>query len=301
MKARPDRNLPAKLLLLSLVLQLVVAVNAPAAGDMEEILPPISCGAGWRMEGKQLFYDQETLSDRIDGEAELYLPYGFDRLAAARYASPKSPGSGMDVEIFRMGSLLDAFGMYANYRQKDGRVLRFGADASLSPPQLYFYQGRHFVHIEVTGSGHADPEALAACGQAVASRLPGKNYQPAELSVFDRPEVVQASVRYLPESLLGYDFLNKGIIADAVAAGGNLRIFRLLRTTAASAATAFDRYSSQLAKRKLETGGQGALFLEGTDPLYGPVIVLKKNDCLAGALKFDSDKGIRALLESVCR
>ena len=89
---------------------------------MEELLPPLSCGTGWKIEGKPAFYDRDTLSDRINGEAELYFPYGFDRMAAARYASEKLPGAGMDVEIYRMGSLLDAFGMYANYRQKEGRT-----------------------------------------------------------------------------------------------------------------------------------------------------------------------------------
>ena len=73
-----------------------------------------------KLTGKPVYYDRDTLSDRIDGEAELYFPYGFDRMAAARYVSEKSPGTGVDVEIYRMGSLLDAFGIYANYRQNGG-------------------------------------------------------------------------------------------------------------------------------------------------------------------------------------
>ncbi|HEX7553888.1 MAG TPA: DUF6599 family protein, partial [Geothrix sp.] len=195
---------------------------------MEEFLPPVSCGAVWRIEGKPLFYDRETLSDRIDGEAELYFPYGFDRMAAARYASEKSPGAGMDVEIYRMGSSLDAFGMYANYRQKEGRRLAVAAESNLSGSQLFLYQGRYFVHIQETGSESADPDALAECGRAVASRLPGTGNRPPELAVFDRPETVKGTERYLPQSLLGYDFLNRGIMTDAVVEGMDLQIFLLL-------------------------------------------------------------------------
>ena len=288
-------------LLLALLLLFHVPLGTLAAGDMEGLIPPISCGAGWEIEGKPLFYDRDTLSDRIDGEAELYFPYGFDRMTAARYASQKSPGAGMDIEIYRMGSLLDAFGIYANYRRNDSRARTVGAESNLSSSQLFFYQGRHFVHIQVTGSDDAVPDALAECGRAVASRLPGNKNRPPELSVFDRPEVVKASERYLPQSLLGYDFLNKGIMADAVVEGANLRIFLLLGETAESASAAFDRYRSQLNRGKIESGRENTAFLEGVDPLYGPVIVLRKGGCLAGAMKFSGKKGIRALLESVCR
>jgi len=290
-----------KPLLAALLLLLTVPFSTRAAGDREELLPPLSCGAGWKIEGKPVFYDRETLSDRINGEAELYFPFGFDRMAAARYVPEKNTGAGMDVEIYRMGSLLDAFGMYANYRQKNGRPLAVGAESTLSATQLFLYQGRHFVHIQVTGTASAIPDTLAECGRAVALRLPGSNNRPPELSVFDRREVIKGTERYLSQSLLGYDFLNRGIMADAVVEGTSLQIFILLGTTAETASTVFDRYRSQLVQGKVEPWGERAAFLEGVDPLYGPVIVLRKDTCLAGALKFSGNKGIRALLESVCR
>lgn len=288
-------------LLLAVFLLLPVPYCSLAAVDMEGLLPPASCGTGWTIVGKPAFYDRENLSDRINGEAELFLPYGFDRMAAARYSPERKPDSGMDVEIYRMGSPLDAFGMFANYRQKEGRALPVGTEANLSASQLFLYQGRHFVHIQVTGSATAEADSLADCARTVASRLPGTTARPPELAVFNRPEVLAGTERYLPQSLLGYDFLNRGIMADAVVAGANLQIFLLLGTTRESAAVAFEGYRSQLDQAKIESVGGRAAFLEGLDPLYGPLIVLRKDGCLAGALKFGKDKGIRALLESVCR
>lgn len=290
-----------KPLLLTLLLLLPFPLSIAAAGDMEDLLPPISCGAGWKIEGKPVFYDRDTLSDRINGEAELYFPYGFDRMAAARYASEKNRAAGMDVEIYRMGSPLDSFGMYANYRQKDGRPQDVGAESNLSGSQLFLYQGRHFLHIQMTGTDAANPDALIECGRTAASRLPGTRNRPPELSLFDRPETVKGTERYLPLSLLGYDFLNRGLMTDAVVEGTNLRIFLLLNATAESASAAFESYRTQLAQAKIESLGKSATFLEGVDPLYGRVIVLRKGKCLAGALKFNSEKGIRSLLESLCK
>jgi hypothetical protein len=132
--------------------------------------------------------------------------------------------------------------------------------------------------------------------------LSGDRKRPAELAVFDRPEVLKGTGRYLPQSLLGYDFLNKGFMAEAVLEGTNLQIFLLSGATAESASTAFDRYRAQLGKGKVEPGGKGEVFLEGNDQLYGPVMLLRKGNCLAGALKFSGNrKGIRSLLESLCR
>ncbi|HLO25366.1 MAG TPA: DUF6599 family protein [Geobacteraceae bacterium] len=301
MSAKRFMAQPLRPLLLALLFLLNVPLSAVSAADMEDLLPPVSCGAGRKIEGKPLFYDRDTLSDRIDGEAELYFPYGFDRMAAARYASEKNPGTGIDVEIYRMGSLLDAFGMYANYRQKDGRSLTVGAESSLSGSQLFLYQGRYFVHIQATGIDAPDPDALTECARTVVAQMPGNGNRPPELAVFDRSEVVKGTERYLPQSLLGYDFLNKGIMTDALVEGANLQIFLLLGTTAESSSAAFDRYRSQLTQWKIEQGDKSTAFLEGVDPLYGPVIVLKKGDCLTGALRFSGKKGIRFLLENICK
>ena len=287
-------------LLLALLLLLPVPGRVLAADAPSGLLPDVSCAPGWSLEGKAVLYDKETLSDRIDGEAELYFPYGFQRLSAGRYASAKTPGAGLDVELYLLGSPLDAFGMYANYRQKEGRTQGIGAESNLADSQLFFYQGRYFVHLQITGTDSGDPAALAACGRAVAARLPGEGSRPPQLAILDRPDLVTGSERYLPESLLGYDFLNRGLMADAVVAGARFQVFCLVGSTAESASAALQRYRSQLTVGNVESSGKDLQFLEGVDPLYGPVAVLRKGPCLAGALKFSDRKGIRGFLESFC-
>ena len=300
---KPNRPATGPLagLLLALLLLLPFPCRLQAADAATELLPPDSCAPGWKVQGRPVLYDRETLSERIDGEAELYFPYGFERLTAGRYDSAKTPGAGMDVELYAMGSELDAYGMYANYRQKEGSAPGVGAESNLAGSQLYFYLGRYFVHFQITGSDAADPAALVQCGRTVAARLPGPASRPSVLSALDRPEFVKGSERYLPESLLGYDFLNRGLMADAVVQGANLQVFLLLGTTPQSATTAFERYRSQLTGGKVEGVAKEAQVLEGVDPLYGPVVVLKKGPCLAGALKFSTNKGVRGFLETLCR
>ena len=62
-------------LLLALLLILHLPFSKVEAGEMENLLPPISCGTGWKIEGKPALYDRETLSDRIPFDVEQLIPH----------------------------------------------------------------------------------------------------------------------------------------------------------------------------------------------------------------------------------
>ncbi len=247
---------------LVLALLCLISLSSVAVAEKGGVTLPDTCGSGWQIDGKPVKYDRDTLSERINGEAELYFPYGFDGMDAARYLFGKKAAEGVDVELYRLGSPLDAFGIYANYRQKEGRTLDIGTEANLSGAQIFFYQGRYFVHIQLTGTDSVDSNILSECARKVAALLPAERQRPPELKVLDRPEAVKGSERYLPESLLGYDFLGKGIMTDVVVAGVNFQIFLLLDKTNVSAAAVLDRYRSQLVNAKLEVQRKKNFFLK---------------------------------------
>ena len=71
-----------------LSLALLSAGCATTAGDeeSESLLPSPGFAEGWAMDGGVDSYGPETLFDYINGEAELYYPYGFEELETATYA-----------------------------------------------------------------------------------------------------------------------------------------------------------------------------------------------------------------------
>ena len=95
---------------------LLVALPLGAAEKAVETILPRACADGWVREGQVSVYTSENLYKYIDGEAELYMPYGFQRAATVMYVKPGSKEGGLVVNVFEMGSLLDAFGIYGNYR-----------------------------------------------------------------------------------------------------------------------------------------------------------------------------------------
>ena len=144
-----------------------------------EAFLPASCAPGWAMDGTVATYTPENLYKYIDGEAELYMPYGFRKAATVLYAKPDTKDIGIVVNIFEMGSLLDAFGIYANFRSPTLEQIKVGAEGFLDESQLMFYQDRYFVQIEASGAVTQEGPLFLSCAETISRNLPdGKGKTP---------------------------------------------------------------------------------------------------------------------------
>jgi hypothetical protein len=275
-----------------------IAADSP----IDKILPAPVCGEGWVMDGKVTLYDRDNLFERINGESELYVPYGFDRLASARYASAKEPQTGFDADVYRMGSLLDAFGIYANYRKREDAEVKIGAGGTLSESQLFFYQDRYLVRLQATGPKPPEQDAFLACARAIARNLPAGTGRPRELELFAVPAVVPKSERYNASSLLGYDFFRRGLMADALLGGEQVQLFLVPEDSREAARTAFVRYRDYLKSSGKElqvTEAPDRASLQGVDPLYGRVIAVQTGRFVIGAVRFTDTAAVQRLVEQL--
>ena len=182
-----------------------------ADSSMANILPAGGCSEDWVMKDKANLFNRDTLFDHINGEAELYFPYGFEVLATATYINRENPEMWIVADVYKMGSLLDAFGIYSNYRKTNASWVTIGAEGFVSSSQLMFYQDRYFVRIQVTGTTKLKQDTFLACGRAVSQNLPLNAGIPKELQILRIPEIVLKSERYIAKSLLGYAFFHHGI------------------------------------------------------------------------------------------
>ncbi len=254
---------------------------------IEKVLPAPACAEGWVLEDKVTLYTRDTLFDRIDGEAELYFPYGFEVLASARYANAKNPRLAVEVDVYQMGSLLDAFGMYANYRRTDDAMVDTGAGGFVTPSQLLFYQDRYFVRLQASGTMILEKDVFLACARAVSRNLPHNAGKPGDLEAFMIPAVVPGSERYIARSLLGYAFLRRGLIAGAVAEGEQLKVFLVPEDSPEAARKSFDQYASYLQTSRKDMNvveTSDGISLTAVDPLYGRVFVRHSGRYVVGAL-----------------
>lgn len=290
------------------VITLIVLALSPVSSALaaestsEKFLPTPVCAEGWAMDGKVTLFDKESLFDRINGESELYFPYGFEQLAYARYESKQNPKVAIDADIYTMGSLLDAFGMFANYRKKNDADADLGGQGTVSSSQVFFYQDRYFVRLQVTGATSAPQDALLACARSIARKLPQGSTRPRELDALQVSALVKRSERYIAQSLLGYEFFHKGMIADVMLGSEQAQLFLVAESTDAAAAAVLDTYQAYLKKSGADAAiakAQGRALLEAVDPLYGKVVVEQSGRYVIGIVRVKDSAAAKQLIGQV--
>jgi hypothetical protein len=294
----------ASAILCVFVLTMSTPVSVFAAEDsIKNILPTPGFTPDWVIQDRVTLYNRDTLFDHINGEAELYFPYGFDMLSTATYLNKKDPEVWVVVDVYRMDSLLNAFGIYSNYRKADAAGVVIGAEGFVSSSQLMFYQDRYFVRIQVTGAASLEQDLFIACGRTVSRNLPPNAGRPTELEVLSgMPGVVTKSERYLAQSLLGYAFFRRGIIADAMLGGGRVQVFVVFENSTDAARKAFDDYRSYLKAEGQEvnvTGTTDRISLTAVDPLYRGVFVEQAGPYLIGAIRMKEASIGKPIVEKI--
>jgi hypothetical protein len=253
--------------------------------SLEKMLPSAGFSKGWSLDGKATTYTKETLYTYINGEAELYLPYGFSTLISALYAKRGDPGAALVVDIFQMGSMIDAFGIYSYYRDTDTEKIKVGSDGFIDESQLMFYKDRYFVRLSASGD-NPEREVFISCAEAIAKKSPGNAVPPDELALLKVPGIVPGSERYTARSVLGYAFFKKGLTADGALSGRPIKAFVILDKSVKDATETFNKYFTYLkekgGKPQLNKGTKGAVTLVGKDPLYKGVLVRRSGKYVFG-------------------
>ncbi|MGP8154746.1 MAG: DUF6599 family protein [Smithella sp.] len=284
---------------------LIMMMSDPArAADpaIKDVFSGQSFSEEWTIGGPIEFYDRDTLFNHIDGEAELYLPYGFDVLATANYINKKNPDLSIVADVYRMASLLDAFGIYSNYRKTSNMWITIGAEGFVSPSQLMFYQDRYFIRLQVSGETSLPKDILLACARAISRNLPAGAGQPKELDILKIPALVPKSERYLAQSLLGYIFFRKGMIADAAVQNEKMQIFAIHADTPADTRKTFDQYYAYLKSETQSiqlTGKADQRLLVAVDPLYGGVLAQQSGRYIIGAIRVKNNSLARQFIEQM--
>jgi hypothetical protein len=259
--------------------------NSCASAELEKMLPSTGFSKGWAMNGKSTTYTKETLYTYIDGEAELYMPYGFSTLVSVLYTKQGDSGAALVVDIFQMGSIIDAFGIYSYYRNPDAEKISIGGGGFIDESQLMFYKDRYFVRLSASGD-NPEGDVFISCAQAVANKIPGKSAPPDELALLKVPGIVSGTEKYTAQSVLGYAFFKKGLTADGALSGQPIKAFIILDKSVKDATETFNKYFSYLkekgGKPQLNKGTKGAVTLVGRDPLYKGVLVRRSGGYVFG-------------------
>jgi hypothetical protein len=154
-------------------------------------LPPVQPGIA--LQGQREHHvGSKALFNYMDGGAERYLAYGFSDLGVQNYTQGEATAV---VEIYRMGSPADAFGIYAGSAR--GEHPDVGATATLAPGMLSFFKDRYYVRVVALSDPSTSNDLIRILAKATSSRMPGVSVAPAEVQLLPK-DPLEGSLRYLP-------------------------------------------------------------------------------------------------------
>lgn len=288
--------IPAIPILCLFLLSLVLTFPVLAEDQEKGILPASGFSPGWALAGPIKKFTGEDLFEYINGEAELYLQFGFKILTAGLYLKDGHQNLGLAADVYEMGSDLEAFGIYANYRKPEADPGKVGTEGFVSPSQLMFCQGRYFVQLNASGDARQDRAVFLNLAGMISRNLPVSSQSPPELTLLKIPALIPQTEKYIPQSVLGYPFFKKGLTAQARLDGRPVRIFVLLEDSTEGARHAAQAYEKALKEKGLalkKESESSADVLCGRDPLYGGVCLRPVGKYVLGVVDLlDPDQGL---------
>ncbi|HOZ48532.1 MAG TPA: hypothetical protein PLO37_15210 [Candidatus Hydrogenedentes bacterium] len=232
--------------LMTMAVAAVLLVACRVRADDSDLVPPERIG-NWSRIGEIVTYTKDNLFDLIDGEAELYLPYGFSDVAVITYASDEASDERIDVEIYQMGSPLDAFGIYSRYREPDDDIRSIGVEGVVGSTAAAFCKGHFFVKLRFNVA-RKNKEGLLAVAEGIEQALAADAMRPPLLAVTDIPEKMAHSECYYATGVMDYAFFPRGISALANVFDAQLTAFVVFCGSPTHAEKARDAYEEHLAQ-----------------------------------------------------
>lgn len=146
---------------------------------------------GWRIEGESKIYTRDNLYEYIDGGAELFLSFGFERMTSRIYVRDDQPDILLD--IFDMGSSESAFGVFSHSRER--LETEYGQGSQSSPGLILFWKDRYYVSLLANPETPESRRALDWIARRIENTIPKTGPLPDILDMLPREGLIESSIR----------------------------------------------------------------------------------------------------------
>lgn len=166
-----------------------VSMNKEINTELSSLFP--SAVDGWGKTEDQ-FYDRENLYEYIDGGAELYLSYGFQRVLSRRYHRDGQPM--IVVDVFDMKESANAFGLFCHSREMVDST--YGQGSQSYPGLLTFWKDRYYVSILASPETPESKKAIANLARKIEEKIDKTGELPEILKYLPQKNLKEESIRY---------------------------------------------------------------------------------------------------------
>ncbi|MFZ1986903.1 MAG: DUF6599 family protein, partial [Desulfatitalea sp.] len=252
---------------------------APSAAQGGE-----SVVAGLRPMSPPEMYADATLSDKINGKAELYLAAGFQSLESRRFALDNDPTRWIERFVYTMGDPANAFAVYSQQRRPQAQPLALTAEAYQAANGLFLVQGPFYLELIGSDASAALLDRMTALAQRFVDEHPVAAAVTDERALFPEDGRVADTIALTPANVFGCDRLDRVFTAAYRFNGQTATAFLSRRASAAEAAELAGAYADYLLtyggwKITAPDGAPAVTIIEILDQYE---IVFHRGDLLAG-------------------
>ncbi len=245
---------------------------------------------GWDLKIEKETYTPANLFELIDGAADLYIQYGFQRLYIATYHNNQDIA--VRVELYHHNVPENAYGIYTSERMPDYHFIPVGVQGYTAEGVLHFLTGSFYVKIMSVGSRNAGEEILRLIAEEIVKKINQNNSWPVEISFFPEEGKVFMSDGYVAKNFLGYGFLQSAFTARYTT-GGGMTLF-IIHGKDKEAEVMLNTYLGMMKEDKVRR--QDGIYIVN-DFFNGNVYMSLKSDYIAGAFNVRDEQAAITLIK----
>lgn len=192
---------------------------------------------GWN-KGGVASYLPHNLFEYINGAAEVYLSYDFQKLLTLTYQNEKNQS--ITVDVYQHSNPNTGFGIYSQEKPEQGDFLEIGTQGYYETGVLNFFKGTYYVKLTGFDLNENDRSWLEKTARLLDKNLEGQPVFPEIISCFPEKGKIRNSERYILKNYLGHSFLNSAFVADYKMNDDKFQIF-IMETGSSSEAESLVR------------------------------------------------------------
>jgi hypothetical protein len=208
-------------------------------------------------------FGPDTLYEKIDGRANLYLSSGFVSLNTQRFTTDPAAGSWVELYVYDMAAAANAFSVFSMQRREDARPDDITTNAYRTKNALFMTSGKYYLEIIGTGGTVRQQKALETLARIFVKAHGGEAAPRASgAGLFPKDGLKKDSLRLIRANAFGDARLDRVYTCEYLIDGVRLTAFVSDRRTAGAASALAGNYRKALLS-------YGAASVDGFLPVDG--------------------------------
>jgi len=212
-------------------------------------------------------FSPDTLYEKINGRADLYLSSGFVSLKTQRFSMHESAGVWVEVFVYDMATPENAFSVFSMQRREGAQAAGIAPNAYITENALFLAHDQFYLEFIGTDASEALQQAISlqahafvqAHGGATVANAPGSG-------LFPEIGLQAESLQLVTANAFGYEQLDRIYTAEYLVDGSRLTAFVSDRRTAEAASTLAAEYRQTLVS-------YGASTIDTPLPVEGSAVI----------------------------